>query len=126
MEITPPSGVGDTLLSDKEFRSLSAQAANYRTILNLLKASGIDQFLEIRRMLPIDLELSPNDTTGRNSVNIFLKSIADECNRMDQKITSLSEALVDCNILLAKEKRKTQKKTLLEWIKERILWKPSK
>ena len=61
--------------------------------------------------------MTPDDTTGGNSVNIFLKSIADECVLMNKKIQSLSEALVDTSINLAKEKRKNTKWSLSDIIK---------
>lgn len=95
-------------LSDKEYAALTAQAANYRTILRFLKAGGLDDFLARTHVVPLDIELTPDDLTGGNSINLFLKSLADECNRMDQKITSLSQALVDSTISLTKIKRSIQ------------------
>ena len=109
----------DIKLSKKEYDALIAQSSNYRTILRLLKASGLDNFLKDHKLMPIDLLISPDDTTGGESINLFLKSIADECNKMDQKITDLSQALVDSSILLAKEKRKTEpKKSIFQKIRD--------
>lgn len=103
-------------LSNSEYDALTSQAGNYRTILRFLKASGFDGFLSDNKRPPIDLLLTPNDKIGGESVNLFLKAIADECNKMEQKIKSLSEALVDTSIQLAKAKRTP--KSLLHRIKE--------
>jgi hypothetical protein len=59
---------------------------------------------------------SPEDTTGGESAIIFLKALADECNRMDMRIKDLSEALVNSQISLSKLKQKS----LLQRIKERM------
>jgi len=91
----------ETILQDKEHRSLTAQAANYRTIIRCVKAAGIDSFLHSQKRAFIDLELMPDDQTGGTSVNFFLKSIADECGAMDQKIISLSKALVEAHVEIA-------------------------
>ncbi len=100
--------VKDMKLTNKEYAALNAQASNYRVILRFLKEGGFDEFLRDKKRAPIDLQMTPDDTTGGESAMLFLKSIADECNRMDQKIQGLSQALVDSNIDLAKEKRKTR------------------
>ncbi len=113
----------DMTLSDTQYQSLTAQSANYRTILRLLQAGGLNSYLRDRRLPPIDLELTPDDVTGGNSINMFIKSISDECNRMDKKITSLSEALVDTSIELAKEKRKKSlRKSLTDYIKNALFF----
>jgi len=95
----------DMKLSNKEYAALNAQAANYRTILRLVKIGGLDQYLKDKQLPPIDLLQTPDDMMAGDSINLFLKDIADNCNKMDQKIISLSQALVDANIALAKEKR---------------------
>lgn len=107
---------------EKDYPALNAQSTNYRIILRFLVASGINEFLKARKLLPLDLMASPEDTTGGESAIIFLKAIADECNRMDKRILSLSEALVDSNILLAKERRKNI--PFFKKIKE-LVWKTS-
>lgn len=103
---------------EKDYPALNSQASNYRVILRFLIASGINDFLQARKMLPLDIKSSPEDTTGGESAIIYLKAIADECNRMDKRITDLSEALVDSNISLAKEKRKNT--PFLQRVKEHL------
>ena len=67
-------------------------------------------------MLPLDIEATPDDTTGGQSAIIFLKALADELKEMDMRITDLSEALVNSTISLSKLKRKS----LLQRMKERV------
>ncbi len=101
------------------YPALNSQASNYRVIVRFLQASGINEFLQARKMLPLDLKATPDDTTGGQSAIIFLKALADEMNRMDKRITDLSESLVDTNIALAKERR--SKMPLRQRIKS-LLW----
>jgi hypothetical protein len=103
-------------ITEKTYPALNAQAANYRTILRFLIASGINEFLTARNRLSLDIMASPEDTTGGESAIIFLKALADECNRMDMRIKDLSEALVNSQISLSKLKQKS----LLQRIKERM------
>lgn len=106
-------------LSESEYSALNAQATNYRTILRFLKASGLDGFLVEKKLVPLDLLITPDDMTGGESSILFLKALADECHEMDDKIKTLSEALVASNILLAREKKKVEpKKSISEEIKE--------
>lgn len=110
-------------LTNKEYAALNAQAANYRTILRYLKAAGFDNFLRETNRAAIDLVQTPDDTTGGESAMFFLKSIADECVNMDQRIKDLSAALLETNISLTHEKRKNKayiKKSFFRKIKEFI------
>ena len=107
-------------LSNTEYSCLNAQATNYRTILRFMKAAGIDDFLSKRNSVPLDLLITPDDTTGGESICLFLKAISDECNTMDKKIQGLSEALVDASIQLAREKR-TPRKSFFQKIKEFVV-----
>lgn len=108
-------------LSNKEYASLISQSLNYRVILRFLKAGGLDEYLREHKLPPIDLVVTPDDTIGGESITLFLKAIADECNLMDKKIQSLSEALVDSTILLTKEKRKIIPRTpFLQKIKSKF------
>lgn len=107
-------------IDNKDYPALNAQASNYRVILRFLLASGINDFLERQKRIPLDLMASPEDTTGGESAILFLKSVADECNVMDKKIISLSEALVDLSIQLARVKREP-KKSLFQRIKEFVI-----
>lgn len=105
-------------LSNREYIVLNAQATNYRTVLRFLKASGINEFLLAHKRVPIDIMVTPDDTTGGESIAFFLKALATECNTMDQKITSLSEALVDTSIQLAHEKRLQTRKSFIHRVKD--------
>jgi hypothetical protein len=103
-----PKIVDSMTLTNKEYAALTAQAANYRVILRFLLEGGINEYLREHNRPPIDLQLTPDDKTGGESAIFFLKSIADECNRMDQKIKWLSESLVNTTISLTQEKQKTK------------------
>jgi hypothetical protein len=103
-------------MDNKDYPILNAQSSNYRTIARFLIAAGINDFLTARKMLPLDLKATPDDTTGGQSAIIFLKAIADELKEMDMRITDLSEALVDNTISLSKLKHKS----LLQRIKEKF------
>lgn len=94
----------DMKLSLKEYAALNAQASNYRVILRFLKASGIDNFLLDNKLARLDLMEFPDDTSGGESSILFLKAIADECNRMDKRIKELSEALVNTTISYTRKK----------------------
>jgi hypothetical protein len=125
-EIIPPE-IDEVKLTNKEYNALNAQASNYRSILRYVKAGGLDNFLAEQHRAPLDLLQTPDDMTGGESIMLFMKSIAEECGNMDQRIKDLSEALVDCNILLAKEKRKTAviKKSLFQKVHDFIFVNPS-
>lgn len=98
--------IQDMTLPNKEYEALNAQAANYRTILRVLKMAGFDDFLVEEKRAPIDLLTNPSDTSGGESACLFIKSIAEEASRIDIRNHDLSASLVDTTIALTKEKRK--------------------
>ena len=103
-------------ITEKTYPALNSQAANYRTILRFLQASGINEFLTARNRLPLDIKASPDDTTGAESAIIFLTALAREVKEMDMRNKELSEALVNSQISLSK----TKSKSLLQRIKEKL------
>lgn len=83
--------IREMTLSDAEYNALNAQSANYRSILRLLIASGLNTYLKTDGKAPIDLVTNPADITGGESCMLFLKALADEAARLSQTNTLLKK-----------------------------------
>lgn len=91
-----PVTKGETLdkmtIPSAEYTTLMAQSANYRVIQGFLKQTDFDDFIKEAGRLPINLDLTPDDTTGGESVVLYLRSLADEFDNMYNQIKELKTA----------------------------------
>lgn len=132
--IKEPVTKGDVLdrmtLSSQDFTALSAQATNYKVILGFLKQTDFDDFIKEAERLPINIDTTPDDTTGGESVVLYLRSLADEFDRMHHQIKELSTINKPVATIIEKvekpiEKGKSFLIRLLVGVRDFIFEKPS-
>lgn len=90
-----PVTKGETLdkitITSQEYTTLSAQATNYKIITGFLKQTDFDDFIKEAGRIPINLDLTPDDTTGGESVVLYLRSLADDFEKMYQQIKDFAK-----------------------------------
>lgn len=82
-----------TTTSD-EYSILSAQATNYRIILNFLKAqTNFDEYLKEQGRPPINLQADPKDPEGGHAAVLYLSAVADDVEQMNEEMQQLQHEL---------------------------------
>lgn len=109
--VTKSDVIGDKMeLSSQEYSILNAQATNYKVIISFLKQTGFEEFLQANDRLPVNLDLTPDDSTGGESVSLFMRALATEFEAMfklTEDLTRKQEEIKKANLVEAKpDKRK--------------------
>lgn len=88
--LTKAEAAQQITISSDEYSILNAQAANYRIILNFLKAQTMfDDYLKEQSRAPINLQANPSDPEGGHAAVLYLSSVADDVDELDRELEEM-------------------------------------
>lgn len=105
--------VDEMRLNNKEYAALTAQAKNYRNIIGYLGMTLFPKFLQNEGKVPIDLELTPDDTTGGHSVADFIDRLIKNHKIKSEKLVAYEKRIIELEKQI-KSQEKPIKRNLLQ------------
>lgn len=107
--VTKAELLDEMKLSSKEYSILSAQATNYKVIISFLKQTSFEDFLKEAGRVPVNLDLTPDDSTGGESVTLFLRALDEEYNNLNKRVEDLEKEIEEIKKERVAEEPKKEK-----------------